>query len=204
MGDYDDRMPRSFFGSLNGADKTTHTTYKWMDAIFPYVKSEQLFVCPSESAAKYTYSGNLAVGAESDDYGSYGQNGAYSAGGDNQTPPRSSHLPAPGGTLIALSSIISPASTIWATDINSRQGTDRSYGILWANGAANPTIKSNADDVSIPAGNRQLEKIIDRHLSTTNVLYCDGHVKAQKLESLAATTDVGGSTVMTQFTIEDD
>ena len=197
--DYDEKMPRSFFGTSSGADKTTRDKTKWMDVIFPYVRSEQIFVCPSQSGASYRFSGNLAAGEESDDYGSYGQNGAYSASGDAQTPPRSSGL-----YLIGLSQIAAPAATIWAADINSRQGADRSYGILWTNASdakiSPQPVKTSAADASIPAGNRQLEKIIDRHLATTNVLFCDGHVKAFKLDSLAQSRNG----VFPLFTIEDD
>ena len=207
--DYDEKMPRSFFGTTNGADKTTRDKTKWMDVIFPYVKSEQIFVCPSQSEAKYRFSGNLAVGEESDDYGSYGQNGVYSSPGDSQTPPRSSGL-----YLIGISQIVAPAATVWATDINSRQNTDRSYGILWTSASDSKIlpqpIKTNADDATIPDGRRQIEKIIDRHLETTNVLFCDGHVKAFKMDALAARKSLvdplDGQTknVMTLFTIEDD
>jgi len=46
------------------------------------------------------------------------------------------------------------------------------------------------------------------HLETLNVLYCDGHVKAQKIESLIKTATVnygsGDVTIMPAFTIEDD
>ncbi|MBW3634938.1 MAG: DUF1559 domain-containing protein [Armatimonadetes bacterium] len=207
--DFDEKMPRSFFGTTNGADKTTRAKTKWMDAIFPYVKSEQLFVCPSQSEEKYRFSGHLAAGEESDDYGSYGQNGAYSAAGDSQTPPRSSGL-----YLIGLSQIATPAATVWATDINGRQGTDRSYGILWSTATDSKIfpqpIKTSADETTIPAGRRQLEKIIDRHLETTGILFCDGHVKALKLEALAAKKRVADPLtnttveVMPLFTIEED
>lgn len=197
LADYDEVMPRSFYGTTSGADRTTRERTKWMDVIQPYVKSEQIFVCPSQSEARYRFSGNLAAGEESDDYGSYGQNGAYSRVGDGQTPPRSSGL-----YQVSLSQIVAPAATVWATDINSREGADRSYGILWADSAANPSI-------STVEGARQLERVRERHLETTNVLWCDGHVKAVKLASLAQTRQVEITPgvlgpVMFQWTIEDD
>lgn len=204
--DYDEKMPRSFFGTTLGADTTTRSRYKWMDAIYPYVRNEQVFVCPSETGASYRWSGNLADGEETDNYGSYGQNGTYSDAGDNQTPPRSSGL-----YLISLSQIVQPAGTVWAGDINSRQGTDRSYGILWANAGVQPAVKTPADDATIPNGTRQLDKLIERHLGTSNILFCDGHVKAMRLDTLAQThrveDPVGSGTfkdVMPMFTIEED
>src|SRR5687768_6644094 len=38
VGDYDDKMPASAYGGV-AADSNNTTAYKWMDAIFPYVKS---------------------------------------------------------------------------------------------------------------------------------------------------------------------
>lgn len=204
--DYDEKMPRSFFGTTLGADTTTNTRYQWMDAIYPYARNEQVFVCPSETGASYRFSGNLAPGEESDAYGSYGQNGTYSDAGDNQTPPRSSGL-----YLISLSQIVEPTATVWAGDINSRQGTDRSYGILWTNASTQPAVKSPADDATVPTGTRQLDKLIERHLNTANILFCDAHVKAMRLDSLTQThrvEDPSGSgtfkDVLPMFTIEAD
>jgi len=191
IGDYDDKMPASAYGGV-AANSNNSNAYKWMDAIFPYVKSTQLFVCPSDSGAKYVYNRDIPAGQTNHDYGSYGQNGAYRIAGDAQTPPRSAAY------LVSLASINSPSQTAWATDTNNREEANGSYGFSWDNAASNPTVAANASGVL------QLEKIIARHLETTNVLYCDGHVRSQKLDALAKTKDVNGAPVMTQFTIEDD
>lgn len=200
--DYDEKMPNSAFGPGVAATQNTSTVYyKWMDAIFPYIKSEQLFVCPSDADAKYVYQGRLAGAETTNDYGSYGQNGAYAAAGDGQTPPRSAAY------LVSLSSIVSPASTVWATDNINRRTTEEpngAFGFLWQNAASNPAVTTG------DGGFKRLEKIVARHLETTNVLFCDGHVKSLKLDALAATKSVVDpvdgqtKTVMTLFTIEDD
>ena len=195
--DYDEQMPRSYYGAASGANKTTRLKTKWMDVIYPYVKSEQIFVCPSESNARYRYSGNLAAGEETDEYGSYGQNGAYAAAGDAFTPPRSS-----AAQSVSLAQIADSSQTVWATDINGRQGTDRSFGIFWA--TTPPPVQTSADDPTIPGGTRQLDKISERHLQTTNALFCDGHVKAFNLERLSQRHSAPGGAVAFMFTIEDD
>lgn len=198
--DYDETLPRSFYGS--SGDSNNAGNYKWMDAIFPYVKSEQLFTCPSDSAInkEYLYHRKIPDGQTSINYGSYGLNGAYGAAGDNQMPPRSSGL-----YLVALTSIVVPASTVWVTDNNNAPGATNpggSQGFFWPNAASNPSITATSP--------RQLQNIVERHLDTTGVLYCDGHVKAMKLDALAVTKTlidpVDGQTknVMTTFTIEDD
>ena len=198
--DYDETLTLSFYGS--SGDSNNANIYKWMDAIFPYVKSEQLFTCPSDSAVNrdYLYHRKIPSGQTSINYGSYGLNGAYGAGGDNQTPPRSSGL-----YLVTLASVAVPATTVWVTDNNnapSAANPGGSQGFFWSNANPNPTITATSP--------RQLQNIVERHLETTSVLYCDGHVKAQKLDALAKTTPVYVNStldtlpVMTTFTIEDD
>src|SRR5438093_7190091 len=44
--DYDEQFPKAWRGSGNGGSDATDKS-KWMDMIFPYVKSEQIFNCPS-------------------------------------------------------------------------------------------------------------------------------------------------------------
>ena len=189
--DFDEKMPFSFFGTGGDSDSTN---YKWMDAIFPYVRSEQLFDCPSDSLSpNYKF-------RSGQNYGSYAQNGAYGAGGDNQTPPRSSS-----SYSVSLAQIVQASQTVWATDSNNSADLAKggssggSYGFFWTNAANNPGINPAPG-----SGYRQLQQIAERHLQTTNVLYCDGHVKSHKLDSLTQTKIVGGVNVMTAFTIEDD
>jgi prepilin-type N-terminal cleavage/methylation domain-containing protein/prepilin-type processing-associated H-X9-DG protein len=210
LGDYDEKMPFSAYGSATQDTNVNGTQYKWMDAIFPYVRSEQVFVCPSDQAigVHYVYQGNMAARGltTTHDYGSYGQNGAYSAAGDAQTPPRSSTL-----YMVGVSQIVEPAGTVWAADTNNNQEANGSFGFLWTSAATAPSIQTNADLSAIPTGTRQLDKISERHLDTVNFLFCDGHVKAMKLDAVTKTKSVedpaGSGTfkqVMTIFTIEGD
>lgn len=199
IADYDEKLPGSAYGPVAATTKDTgQGYYKWMDAIYPYVKSEQIFICPSDPGARYTYSGNLAANATTHEYGSYGQNGAYRLAGDAQTPPRSAAY------LLSMASIPEPASTVWVTDTDNHVAeANGSFGFSWDNAATAPTVTTTALG-------RQLEKIVERHLETTNVLYCDGHVKSMKLSKLAQTRSVvdpvDGATkdVMFSFTIEED
>lgn len=199
--DFDEATTCSFYGS-NSAPSDNGPNYKWMDAVFPYVKNEQLFTCPSDNASnrRYIWNKNLGTGQTSQNYGSYGLNGAYGNAGDGQTPPRSSGL-----YMVSLSDIAAPAQTIWVTDNNNAItaiNTGGSQGFFWMTAAANPPINNSSP--------RQLQNIVERHLDTVGTVYCDGHAKAIKLDELARTksvTDpVDGATknVMTVFTIEND
>jgi prepilin-type N-terminal cleavage/methylation domain-containing protein/prepilin-type processing-associated H-X9-DG protein len=187
-GDYDDTLPFSFFGSAGNSDATN---YKWMDAIYPYVKNEQIFTCPSDNASnsRYVYQGNIPAGQTSLNYGSYGLNGAYGAGPDNTTPPRSSTL-----YLVRLASVQAPATTVWVTDNNnapSAANPGGSQGFFWG---TLPAIDTSVNP-------HQLQNIVARHFDFTNVLFCDGHVKTTKLETLARRNAEGTASA---FTIEDD
>jgi prepilin-type N-terminal cleavage/methylation domain-containing protein/prepilin-type processing-associated H-X9-DG protein len=198
--DSDEATTRSFFGTAGDTDSAAN--YKWMDAIFPYVKNEQLFTCPSDSAAnrRYVWNKTLAAGQTTQNYGSYGLNGAYGNAGDNQTPPRSSGL-----YLVTLPQIEVPAATVWVTDNNnavSVVNTGGSQGFFWTDATANPPITTTSP--------RQLQNIVERHLDTVGVVFCDGHVKSLKLDDMArkktVTDPVDGTTksVMPIFTIEND
>lgn len=193
----DEALPASAWGGVASASNNAGA-YKWMDAIFPYVRDEKLFVCPSDTDGKYIYNKKIPTGETSIEYGSYGQNGAYRSVGDRQTPPRSAV-----GALVNLSSVAQPSATVWATDTNNREEINGSYGFTWPNADTHPPL------TKIEA-HRQLDRIVERHLDTTNVLWCDGHASSVKLERLMATKPVfvsntlGTLPVMTAFTIEDD
>ena len=54
--DYDESHPGVWFGPVNRGPWSQPTDgvtfYKWMDAVYPYVKNEQVFTCPSDGVNK--------------------------------------------------------------------------------------------------------------------------------------------------------
>jgi prepilin-type N-terminal cleavage/methylation domain-containing protein/prepilin-type processing-associated H-X9-DG protein len=191
--DYDEKGPRTWFGIDRDASGAGGR-YKWMDAIYPYVKSEQLFTCPSDSlgvlptankAYKF-HDGNPANGSGYD-YGSYGANNAYYDIGPTQTPPFS--------RAISIASIEAPATTVWVAETGptATQGY-APFEFGWGTRADAPTVTTVN---GIPT----LERIKARHLETSNVLYCDGHVKSLRMDALTKQNSAG---YMHVFTIQDD
>lgn len=78
--DYDSTLPRPWFGRDAGPSDA-RVNYKWMDAIFPYVKNSARFTCPNDSVSlPYRERDGRS-------YGSYVMNNAYFAPGDAQSPP---------------------------------------------------------------------------------------------------------------------
>lgn len=185
--------------STNGGCATTPgENYKWMDAIQPYVKSIQIFNCPSRSRMpsattndlQYRYRAYTSSGQYA---GGYGLNNAYSSS-------TTDNFNGPAGQPLAV--IAAPATTILAADvlIKSYSFVHQTYEFGWGS----PSAEGIVTDSNSMTG-RRLHRIEDRHLETTNVLYCDGHVKAVKLDALAEKKTVNGTAnIATAFTVEDD
>ena len=205
--DYDEKLVSDWYGPAgagNDGRSNSTTRYKWMDAIFPYVKSEQLFTCPSD--VEVTYSGttyypdyklNTTLSGLSSQYmGSYGINSSYGNGTNrNEGGPGLF-----GGS--GLSVLEDPAATVWVMDsaLNDTNGTSVNYGKYRFNFYTYGTYTPSGTPRTVTF-NDFTARITERHLDTTNVLYTDGHVKAQKLNSLLAR---GNYNIFKQFSVQDD
>ena len=182
--DNDDILVADWYGAGTGETtppSSSPVSYKWMDAIYPYIKSEQVFACASDwrETRNYKYHGNVT--ALTKNYGSYTISHGYGVSDPARTPPVSHPVT---GKLVHLAQVVQPVETIWVMD-----GTSEFFHSLTAPAA---TISNTAT--------RTFNQAEERHLSTVNTLFCDGHVKAVKLETVAETR--GG--VFWRFTVEDD
>ncbi len=184
--DNDEILIADWYGSNSavGPAKTlplsaAQTSYKWMDAAYPYIKSEQVFTCPSATggaAEPYVYYKNLtADDRDADKLSSYTIVHGYGANQSSATPPRTppvSH-PLPGiNDLVNLSQAETPVTTVWVLD-----GT----------GYTNTQVNA--------AGN--LTNPVNRHLETINTLFLDGHVKALRRDALERKNAAGTMVMMT-------
>ena len=194
--DYDEILIADWYGSDAdvGPKKTLplsadKVSYKWMDAAYPYIKSEQVFNCPSatrivsgttivgDPSVPYTYYRNLAPTATTDVNAlcSYSIIHGYGAKQLTRTPPVSHPLPSI-GDLVNLSRAETPTTTVWVLDgtgyTNTQVGTD--------NRLTNP---------------------VNRHLETINTLYLDGHVKALRRDFLERQNADG---TLFMMTLQDD
>ncbi len=179
--DYDETLPSSWIGGAYPG------TARWMDLTQPYIKSTQIFNCPSDSG---TVVGGVTKGVpyaigDADHYGSYVLNSAY-YGDQNVSGPGTG----PSGRK--LSELVAAATTLYAADADTSGG----WEIAWDYITHEPTI----DTTKTP---RQLGQLRERHLETINALFCDGHVKSQKLDALAKVS-TGPNKAYSAFTIQDD
>ncbi len=209
--DYDEVLVNGWYGNGATESERNNIKYKWMDAIFPYVKSEQLFTCPSWDAngssvapggggpnggntqgnqgpgtGKFVLNKDLPGQWSNQYYGSYAINTAYYSEPDHKGPGNS--FPP-----MAMAAVGSATTTIWVADGNG------SYGIVWDNVANNPLPVGTPKRLG---GNNYTDgSAVERHLETTNVLFVDGHVKSMKMDALTAKAS---DNAYKYFTMKDD
>lgn len=175
--DNDETYPRAWFGHDAGSSDA-HTNYKWMDAIFPYVKREALFTCPSDNANQpYHFRSGEA-------YGSYVINNAYFFPGDAQTPPAG----------VSENKVAQPSSTVLLVD-----GAG-SFQAAWPDARHTPAL--------IGDNPFQLDSIRGRHgagiYQTALALGCDFSCSTGLHSIMSETNVIKGQKVYTAFTIEGD
>ena len=155
--DYDERFPASRTPTTIG--KNTNSPYPWQMVIQPYVKSYQVFRCPSAVSSNKVYYSN-PTGDDGDDriFVSYVCNGTGDANNRNfwggETPMNTTGIG--GGASVGGASIArikSAAQVILVGEVTTRQ--DPEY---W--------------------GESDLSFL--NHLGMTNFLFADGHVKSMK------------------------
>jgi prepilin-type N-terminal cleavage/methylation domain-containing protein/prepilin-type processing-associated H-X9-DG protein len=177
--DYDEVLPSTAYGNSSGSPETY---YRWQDAIYPYVKSEQIFWCPSDGTASTNkrykvLSAPTGAQKNATNNGSYALNGFYYNSG---LGPASylDEYESPGGVITTrkVSVISVPAETVWTTEVYGNVFSIKikdSQDILKEYNNTYPYLSRNGSDGTAA-----------RHLETTNVLWCDGHVKAVQLDLL--------------------
>jgi prepilin-type N-terminal cleavage/methylation domain-containing protein/prepilin-type processing-associated H-X9-DG protein len=185
--DYDEVMPvvNTYTGGMD-----TVAQPPWNTVVQPYLKSTQIFVCPS-------FTGSLAGNRTS-----YAANVSHAKTG-GPTAPFSSFYgssPAPQG-LVKMSAVEEAATTVWVGDSDAN---DQYSVMIWAAVNAPPVDTSVTPrvmgDTSAGSPSSRFE---ERHLETINILYVDGHVKAIKLNALTkASTLFAGQ--YAPFSIEAD
>lgn len=192
--DYDETMPN---------DKTVGNMLRWSDAIQPYVKSTQIFDCPS--AIGLSGYSPYAVGGSS---GGYSVNGTYSIFDRvGQTPPISRVSASPAPRLLRSSQIVQGATTVWVADGLSTSGSMAGtlfWGENWGPNKAITCTSNGAPGIGANAG--CANGTVARHLETMNVLWCDGHVKSMKVDALMEGARPGGLglEILPRFTIQED
>ncbi|RYX84030.1 DUF1559 domain-containing protein [bacterium] len=154
--DYDEAFPLSSYPATN---------ISWTLSTAPYIKSTQIFRCPSDTAARW--SAPVSPPAANYYTTSYIMN-AYFAG--TQTYAKLSAVQAPSKVII-----LADANT----DVTQR---DHFHPFNWTvETPANPLYSAYMHSITFDdLTNATKEISLTRHLEAFNVLYADGHVKSRR------------------------
>ena len=195
----------------NSGNFGCQNNFKWMDLIQPYVKSEQIFNCPSAPNSIPLYSR-----ANGNRYGSYAANLGYRSSNDTKNPPFSFYTATAGSSVpINLAKIEAPTTTVMVTETRSVSYSGAASCVMTfpssSGSVANSFyLRDIGEDTAAPTirtwvySNNNPDGIIgERHLETINVLWADGHVKAVKLASISPNLPAGNK-LFPAWTIEDD
>lgn len=191
--DYDERHPHTWFTISNWSDYPGG--YQWEEAVLPYVKNYQLFVCPSASSLVYTPDPNPAVvDNPMPPRGGYAGSSAYWGGQCAQGIP-ANH---PFG-FRSLAQIADPAGTfmVWDSAASALPGR---FEEGWQYGNAQPTTVNTASNPPMLA---PTNVVGGRHTEGANFSYVDGHMKWNALSKLLTISTVNNCS-LPPFTIEQD
>ncbi len=166
--DYDERYPNSYVGVWNG--KWAH----WQYQVYPYVKSTQLFECPSNSTntqvADHSFNATTAALTILQHYegNNYNSAGCYGGGSGlgNGIFGDGDNAPGTASSGVALAQVLDTAKTIAVFEATGQNWTQPNCGY-----------------------NQPAYPIFAGHLQTSNYLFADGHVKALRPD---ATDSVAG------------
>jgi prepilin-type N-terminal cleavage/methylation domain-containing protein/prepilin-type processing-associated H-X9-DG protein len=154
--DYDERMPaRSHYPTGTG----TGTATNWENMLQPYVKSYQVFQCPSNTRNTLpmnddvTQQAKISYGCNTDWGGNGNQNGGLFVFNHNIAP-------------VSLASIQNPATTIANFETNA---VASDYVVI------SGYFATQGDGAW---GGGQNSSLFSGHLGTANYVFADGHVKA--------------------------
>ncbi len=155
--DYDEKFPRSIV-ITTVANVTPTNPYGWADAIQPYVKSVQLFQCPSETEGPTDDPTDTAPG-----YTDYWYN--YQL------------------TAVSQSAVVSASQTVMNGDGN---GNSAQYAFNGCNSSATgaPGVCSAAQ-ITAKIATMTTTEALGRHLDGANYAFVDGHVKWLKASAIS-------------------
>jgi prepilin-type N-terminal cleavage/methylation domain-containing protein/prepilin-type processing-associated H-X9-DG protein len=165
--DYDEKLP---IAALSNGGVTDAHPYGWANALQPYLKSTQIFQCPSENMAP-------GAGATSAGYTDYWLNASANGVADAQfNAPAQSILLGDGDGA-------NPSSNGY--------GSTARYAIMAGATAGGVTSPATCSPLLTTPVAPTLDKGASRHLDGSNYAYADGHVKWQKATGSGSSVPTG-------------
>jgi prepilin-type N-terminal cleavage/methylation domain-containing protein/prepilin-type processing-associated H-X9-DG protein len=151
--DYDERMPMGYSSGVASPRNFETDYYLWGDAVQPYIKSVQVFVCPSNSTSNTPVPSSVSNATSRHSYGCTYSTTADSAWTDSD-----------GVAGTSLAKFTNTAQTF----------------LIGENNNPTRTQSSGIYPVSAPSSNPRPPTAV--HFDGGNWLYADGHVKFMRVE----------------------
>jgi prepilin-type N-terminal cleavage/methylation domain-containing protein/prepilin-type processing-associated H-X9-DG protein len=224
--DYDERMVLPFMGPDPGADETfaDGSRQRWPHLIFPYIKNGDVFSCPSNPMSNVVRfqtleqmrQNGLTRSANVD--GVYAINSAYIDQTVERTGvfrgrmagnPAQQATPPVGQSLAAMAL---PAETIFIAEhggyhrvlFGDRAASDTPlalFNVAAGQMAGRKSVSTNWLATGFGSAREGRFSIVELHNGGATAVFCDGHAKWRKIESLVRNNRRG---VGFEFTVEDD
>ena len=164
--DYDERLPRN---AEIGSDAAQ---LAWHQVIQPYVKSDQIFTCPSDDKLKRSSTNQWSTP------GGYELNNCAYELGDSAPIGGAGLFTNP---TISLASIEDPTRTISVGDGTSNPAPNAGAYSLQVLGTGKSDLNAVPPYIQ---GNNNQGKFVGRHFDGANFVFLDGHVKWMKLSTV--------------------
>jgi prepilin-type N-terminal cleavage/methylation domain-containing protein/prepilin-type processing-associated H-X9-DG protein len=167
--DYDEMLPTPLWWTATSSNT-------WLGEIQPYAKSTQVFQCPSDPN-KTGASGWMTNSDVPSYHSSYGYNWNFGTAKSNAA------------SGIKLTALANASKTVMVTDGNAIADLTKPPAQWdWTNTADAPSnLIDHANNTKVTGNVTFNDNMASapsaRHLETSNVLWADGHVKSQKVES---------------------
>jgi prepilin-type N-terminal cleavage/methylation domain-containing protein/prepilin-type processing-associated H-X9-DG protein len=197
--DYDEKLAWAY--TMVPATANATTIDPWMSRIYPYTKSTQIYFCPSDSYVKDASAFRADSSYTSGFTGrqcSYAINTVYFNSDTVHSPAAAGDGSSltPSEMNLSLANLESASTTLWVGDSGVSSLSDCFFYNI-------QSIQSSSSGRYLPGANANpTANYFERHLDTMNALYCDGHVKAIKLDALMKKDTSGNYYKM--FTVEAD
>ena len=167
-GDYDEHMPLTVMDSFfNGG--TTHST--WVESTQPYIKSTQVYRCPSDADASWETPASLYFGTTTPPLirrsSSYQVNAYLINWGYTSMP------------YAHLSALPSPSKVVYLAEAGSERVLDHFSPMCWDSPVDASLCLDGTTSGWDAARGETTELAIRRHLDGSNFLFADGHAKWQ-------------------------
>ena len=172
--DYDDYMPLTLMDSFFN-DGTISST--WVDTTQPYIKSNQVYRCPSDSDSSWetpvsVYGATSTMPPLIKRFSSYQVNAYLINWGFSAMPY--SHL----------SALQSPSKVVYLAEAGPRSVLDHFGPMCWGTPTDEALCGSASSSEWDDAKQEPTAMELRRHLDGSNYLYADGHAKWQKFSSV--------------------